>query len=102
TVNSHVRALEARDPYTSGHSHRVRFYALMLADTVGLERQQRRCLGLAAKLHDLGKIALPETILNKPGRLTPEEMEVVRRHPVIGERILSPVLRNAEVLRTIR
>lgn len=102
TVNSHVRALEARDPYTSGHSLRVRLYALMLAEALGLDRQQRRCLGLAAKLHDLGKIALPETILNKPGKLTPDEMEIVRGHPVIGERILAPVLRNAEVLRTIR
>jgi putative two-component system response regulator len=102
TIDSLVRTLEARDPYTSGHSLRVRQYALRLADALGLERRLRKRLSLAAKLHDIGKIGVPEVILNKPGLLTEDEFNVVRTHPVIGERILAPVIRNRDVLSAIR
>jgi putative two-component system response regulator len=102
TIDSLVRTLEARDPYTSGHSLRVRQYALRLADALNLSRKSRKLLSLAAKLHDLGKIGVPEAILNKPGLLTEDEFKVVRTHPVIGERILGPVIRNRVVLSAIR
>jgi response regulator RpfG family c-di-GMP phosphodiesterase len=102
TIDSLVRTLEARDPYTSGHSLRVRQYALRLAKELGLDRRQRRELSLAAKLHDIGKIGVPEAILNKPGLLTEDEFNVVKTHPVIGERILAPVIRNRNVLAAIR
>lgn len=102
TIDSLVRTLEARDPYTSGHSMRVRQYACRLSLALNLHRQQRKCLSLAAKLHDIGKFGVPEAILNKPGLLTEDEFRIVRDHPVIGERILAPVIRNREVLFAIR
>jgi putative nucleotidyltransferase with HDIG domain len=101
-INSLVRTLEERDPSTAGHSDRVRRYSLQLADEIGLDARLRRRLSLAAKLHDIGKVGVPEAILNKPARLTVAEEAVVREHPVIGERILSPVVRNREVLSAIR
>ncbi len=101
-INSLVRTLEARDPPTIGHSLRVRRYALLLADALGLDRRQRRQLSLAAKLHDIGKVGIPESILHKPGRLTEEERQLVCRHPLTGERILSPIIRNRTILTAIR
>jgi response regulator RpfG family c-di-GMP phosphodiesterase len=101
-VDSLVRTLEERDPCTAGHSRRVRRYALRLANAVGLERRERRRLLLAAKLHDIGKIGVPEAILNKPAALTPQEQDVVSRHPVIGERILRPIVRSRAVLAAVR
>jgi len=94
--------MEERDPCTAGHSLRVRCYALRLADAVGLPKRQRKYLSLAAKLHDIGKVGVPEAVLNKPGALTEDEFRLIREHPVIGERILSPILRNPEVLAGIR
>ncbi len=101
-INSLVRALEARDPYTSGHSLRVRDYALGLAEALGWNGRQRRLLNLAAKLHDIGKVGVPEAILNKPDILTPTEKELLREHPVIGERILGPIIRSPAILAAIR
>jgi putative two-component system response regulator len=101
-IDSLVRTLEARDPYTSGHSLRVRDYALRLADVLDLGARERRRLSLAAKLHDIGKVGLPETVLNKPGALTEAETALVREHPVIGERILTPIIRTRVVLTAIR
>jgi response regulator RpfG family c-di-GMP phosphodiesterase len=101
-IDSLVRTLEARDPYTSGHSLRVRHYALRLTDAIGLSPRDRKRISLAAKLHDIGKLGLPESILNKQGSLTEAEFDAVREHPVIGERILSPVIRSRAVLAAIR
>ncbi len=101
-IDSLVRTLEARDAYTSGHSMRVRHYALKLAGALGLAGRTRKQLSLAAKLHDIGKVGLPETILNKPGVLSEAEFAVVREHPVAGERILSPIIRDPLVLAAIR
>ena len=97
-----VGTLEARDPYTSGHSMRVRQYALRLAEALGVNLRERRQLSLAAKLHDIGKVGVPDVILNKPGVLTEEEFDVVKQHPVIGERILAPIIRNPNILAAIR
>src|SRR5579859_803633 len=101
-IDSLVRTLEARDPYTSGHSLRVRDYAVQLADVLGLESRQRKQVSLAAKLHDIGKVGLPEGILNKPGPLTQAEHTLVQEHPVIGECILTPIIRSQVVLAAIR
>jgi response regulator RpfG family c-di-GMP phosphodiesterase len=101
-INSLVRTIEERDPYTAGHSMRVRRFSLLLAAEIGLERGLRKRLSLAAKLHDIGKVAIPETILNKPGPLTDEEMEVIRQHPGTGYRILTPIIRSRVVLEAIR
>jgi response regulator RpfG family c-di-GMP phosphodiesterase len=101
-ITSVARTVEERDPYTAGHSRRVRSYSLHLARALGLDRRQKRLLSLAAQLHDVGKVGVPDAILNKPGRLTEEEYDVVRQHPVTGEHILAPVLRNREILAGIR
>jgi response regulator RpfG family c-di-GMP phosphodiesterase len=101
-IDSLARTIEERDPYTAGHSDRVRRYSLALADAVGLDGRSRRRLSLAARLHDIGKVGVPEAVLNKPARLTDDEMDMVRQHPAIGERILSPVVRSGSVLSAIR
>jgi len=101
-IASLVKTLEARDPYTKNHSINVRALAVQLARVVGLPDKQCKQISLAAKLHDLGKIGLSEAILNKPGRLTEEEMRQVREHPVIGVEILSPIIRSKTVLAAIR
>ncbi len=101
-VTSLARTLEARDAYTSGHSLRVRKYALHLAHQIGLDEPSKKRLSLAAKLHDIGKIGLAEGILNKPAKLSKEEFDLVKEHPVVGERILRPIIRNRVVLAAIR
>ncbi|MCC6420381.1 MAG: response regulator [Gemmataceae bacterium] len=101
-IDSLVRTLEARHPSTCGHSLRVRQYVVRLAEALGWPERERKRLALAAKLHDIGKVGLPEAILNKPGLLTPDEWSAVRGHPVIGERILAPTIRSRAVLAAIR
>ena len=101
-IDSLVRTMEERDSYTAGHSLRVRCYALRLAEAVSLPPKQRKLLSLAAKLHDIGKVGVPEAVLNKPDKLTEDEYRQVREHPVIGERILTPIIRSPEVLAAIR
>jgi response regulator RpfG family c-di-GMP phosphodiesterase len=101
-IDSLVRTMEERDPYTAGHSRRVRAYSLRLGRALGLDDRQMRELSLAAKMHDIGKVGVPEAILNKPGPLTPDETEAVRKHPIIGERILRSIVRNRAVLAAIR
>ena len=101
-VASLVRAMEERDLYTAGHSRRVRAYALGLAEALHLDARQRRLLSLAAQLHDIGKVAVPDAILRKPAALADEEAAVVREHPVTGERILAPIVRSRAVLAAIR
>jgi len=101
-IDSLVRTLEARDPYTSGHSLRVRDYAGRLAAALDFPERLAKKLRLAAKLHDIGKVGMPEGILNKTTPLTVREIVEMRDHPVIGERILSPIIRSRSVLRGIR
>ncbi|HTU21304.1 MAG TPA: HD-GYP domain-containing protein, partial [Gemmataceae bacterium] len=101
-IASLVRTVEERDPYTAGHARRVRAYALQLADTLGLDGRRRRQVGLAAMLHDIGKVGIPDAILHKPDRLTPEEDRIIRGHPEVGERILAPIVRSRAVLAAIR
>jgi response regulator RpfG family c-di-GMP phosphodiesterase len=102
SIDSIVRTLEERDPYTAGHSKRVRALSVRLANCIALGRQERHLLGLAAKLHDIGKHGIPEVILHKPARLTAAEDELIRQHPLIGVRILKPIVRNRTVLAAIR
>lgn len=86
-----ARTLEAKSRYTHGHTERVTAYALALAERVGLPAGDREVIRRGAMLHDIGKIAVPDTILEKPGRLTPEEYELVKRHPTEGARIVEPL-----------
>lgn len=91
SVQSLAIALDAKDSYTEGHSRRVSEYALMLAVKSGMDIQDQERVRLAAALHDIGKIGIPEAILCKNGKLTTEEFEIMKKHPVIGARILKPI-----------
>jgi len=82
-------ALDARDPYTAGHSSRVSRYSLWIARELGLSEKECRDLERAALLHDIGKIGVPDHILGKNSRLTDEEYAIMAKHPEIGARILS-------------
>jgi len=101
-IASLVKAMEERDPSTAGHSLRVREYAVRLGEALGLDRRRMKRLSLAAKLHDIGKVGVPEAILHKQSTLTPEEDRIIREHPVIGERVLTPIVHCKEVLAAIR
>ncbi|MCX8006716.1 MAG: HD domain-containing protein [Coriobacteriia bacterium] len=91
TVRALAAAIDAKDPYTRGHSERVATYALAIAERVGLSTEQKDALEMASYLHDIGKIGISEDILLKPGRLSDEEMGQMRHHPLIGANILKPV-----------
>jgi putative nucleotidyltransferase with HDIG domain len=84
-----VAALEAKDPYTRGHSGRVADMAVALARRLGLKGVDLEAIHIAAHLHDIGKIGVPDHILQKPGRLLPHEWAAIQRHPVIGYNILT-------------
>jgi putative nucleotidyltransferase with HDIG domain len=86
-----ANALEAKDPYTHGHSRRVAGLARRLALQVGVSDASARIVAQAGLLHDIGKIGIPETILRKPGPLTEAEWEIMRSHPVVGAQIVAPL-----------
>lgn len=89
TLETLVATLEAREYETYAHSFRVRAYAIHLARSMGYPQDQLTKLAYAALLHDIGKIAVSDSILLKPGPLTPQEFQVLKSHPAIGERIVS-------------
>jgi putative two-component system response regulator len=86
-----ARAIEAKSPYTQGHSERVAHYAQALAARLGLPEAERELLNLGAALHDIGKIAVPDGILNKPALLTADEYDQVKQHPIAGIHIIEPL-----------
>lgn len=90
-VGSLASALDARDPYTAGHSHRVSQLSCAVASALGLPPADIERIRIGALLHDIGKIGVADAVLQKPGRLTDEEFALVRQHPVIGKRILEGV-----------
>lgn len=98
TVQVMAGAIEARDPYTQGHSDRVAAYSLAIASHAGLESERQRLLLRSALLHDVGKIGIADAILGKPARLTAEEYEMIKQHPAIGRRILAPAGLEDEVI----
>lgn len=86
-----TRTVDAKDKYTNGHSERVAKYSLMIAEKAGLSNDTCKTLYMMAILHDIGKIGVPDSIINKPGKLTDEEFEVIKTHPVIGYDILKSI-----------
>jgi putative nucleotidyltransferase with HDIG domain len=84
TVETLVRTIQAKDQYTSGHSTRVSRYALLVAEKLALSTKDKHQLYLAAMLHDIGKIGVPDDLLQRPGRLSDDEMERVRNHVQLG------------------
>lgn len=97
-----ARAVERRDPYTARHSDNVRDHSVTLGRALGLSEDDLETLRLGASLHDVGKIGIPDAVLLKPGRLTPEEVEVIRTHPVIGAELCRPMRSLSSVLPLIR
>ena len=82
-------ALDAKDPYTAGHSERVSDMATKVCELIGLKHQDIDKIHIAAHLHDIGKIGVPDAVLNKTERLNDEEWEAIKKHPSIGAEILS-------------
>jgi len=95
-------SIEAKDPYTEGHCDRLSKYSVALAERLGLHEELRIALRRAGTVHDVGKVAVPEHILLKPGPLTPDERKVIEAHPVVGERICAPLKSFRHVLPIIR
>jgi HD-GYP domain-containing protein (c-di-GMP phosphodiesterase class II) len=90
-VETMAQALDARDPCTAGHSNRVSDFATAIALTMGFAPGEIETIRLGARLHDIGKIGISDTVLRKPGRLTPEEYDIIMLHPQIGRKILERV-----------
>jgi len=91
TVTALAFTIDAKDHYTQGHSQSVSRLAAQIAQDIGLNKDELEEVRLAGILHDIGKIGVPESVLNKPSGLTPEEYELVKSHTTLGERILAPL-----------
>ena len=102
TLCALTSALDARDPYTRGHSDRVAAYSVAIADMLGWSRRRRRALEIPAHLHDVGKIGISDEILRKPGRFTPDERAVMEGHPVGSWAIVRNVPDLARIATMIR
>ena len=98
TVEVLANAVEGRDRYTRGHIERVTTYALWTAEALRWPSAAIRILQFGARLHDIGKIIVPDRILNKPGPLTEKEWELMRRHPISGARILQKITHLEEAM----
>jgi len=97
-----AKALDSKSPYTQGHTERVTAYALAHAARIGLSARDREVLRRGASLHDIGKIGIPDAILDKPGKLSAAEYEVVKRHPAAGAHIVGSLRSMRDALPLIR
>ena len=91
TIKALVNAVEAKDNWTKDHSENVTNYSLKMADYLGLSENQKDIIRYAGVLHDIGKIVISSTITDKPDKLTDDEWERIKEHPLIGQRILDPI-----------
>lgn len=101
-LKSLMRALDAKDPYTCGHSHRVAVLAMLMARELGLKNEEQYTLQLAALLHDIGKIGIPDSILNKNASLQDYELDIAKDHPVVGSQIIGEIEELSEVASAVR
>lgn len=95
-------SIEGKDPYTEGHCERLSHYSVELGKRMGLKDEDLIALRRGGIVHDIGKVAVPDAVLLKPSRLTREEMDIIRQHPVVGERICAPLNSFRLVLPIIR
>ncbi|KAF1082551.1 MAG: GAF domain/HD domain protein [Candidatus Rifleibacterium amylolyticum] len=91
TIEVLATAIDAKDPYTQGHSRRVTQYSVAIAEEMNLSPKEVEDIRYAGLLHDVGKIGIKDSIIRKPGRLTDEEYAIIKKHPAIGAKILRPV-----------
>ena len=90
-VQTLAEAIDAKDTYTNGHSGRVAEYAREIARRYGYSKKHQDDIYMMGLLHDVGKIGVPNAVINKPGRLTDEEFDLIKKHPVLGDRILKKI-----------
>ena len=101
-IKSLVFALEAKDKYTEGHARRATEYAAYICKKMSLSKEYTEDIILGSLLHDIGKIGITESILNKKKKLTKAEYDHIQTHVLIGERILTPIIKNETVLKIVR
>jgi putative nucleotidyltransferase with HDIG domain len=102
TLETLAYSLEARDPYTSGHSQRTSVVSLMIAEALGFDADALEELRVGTILHDIGKIGVPDAVLQKPGKLAPEELAAMRKHAIVGYDICKPLGLSEGVLMIVR
>jgi putative nucleotidyltransferase with HDIG domain len=102
TVAALAAALEAKDAYTGGHAQAIADFAVSVGEELGLSGRELKAIRMGALLHDVGKIGIPESILNKPGPLTDDEFTVMKQHTVIGADIISGIPGMSEVVQLVR
>jgi len=102
TIKALAQAIDARDHYTHSHSENVAKFAVAIAQEMGLSAREIETIGEACELHDLGKIGIEDNILGKDAALSEEEWEQIKRHPVIGAKILEPLTFLNDVTELIR
>ena len=90
-IESYAQVVDAKDPYTNGHSSRVAEYAVKIAELSGKSEEECQKIYFTALLHDVGKVGIPDSIINKPGKLTNDEFNVIKQHPEKGHNILSQI-----------
>ena len=90
-IESYAQVVDAKDPYTNGHSSRVAEYAVKIAELAGKSEEECQQIYFTALLHDVGKVGIPDSIINKPGKLTKDEFDVIKQHPEKGHNILSQI-----------
>jgi putative nucleotidyltransferase with HDIG domain len=102
TIKSLAAAIDAKDPYTRGHSGRVAQFSLAIAREMQLESNALERVQIAALLHDVGKIGIDDAVLRKPERLTDEEFEVIKKHPIMGANIMGPIKQLKDIIPGMR
>lgn len=102
TITALTSAIDAKDTYTRNHSRNVARYAVVLGERLGLSSEELLNINYGAILHDIGKIGIPEVILNKPGRLGTDEFQLIKTHPTIGVNILAPIDFLGEAIDVVR
>ena len=96
-VQTLAGTIDAKDTYTKGHSGRVADYSREIAKRCGYKDNQLNDIYMMGLLHDIGKIGVPDAVINKPGKLTNEEYEIIKKHPVIGAKILENIMEKPEL-----
>ena len=102
TIRAMAQAIDAKDPYTRGHSMRVNRYSVILAKELGLSGEQLHEIHISSLMHDVGKIGVNDAILQKPGKLTDEEFEEMKKHTVLGAAIVAPISQMKHIIPGLR